>query len=370
MKKISKHLTLAVASVMSVGVALAPAAVAQSAEETASITTETTESSTETPQPGNQATSTTTQTPTNEESATTEDPDPVRPDVTAKAKHKGGKNKGTVSLDIEYKNLKKGNYSVKVKAYKNSGEELGKEHGFDFSATQENGNWIGEVNISPKKLPDLHLGVSIVDGNGKIVAEIGGKNSKDLQLSAGKTAGKDGESTAPEIRTSAALDVDVIQSGAKVSDTVNYTGLVAGEKYTIETRLMCKDTAKETGDAVKNEFTADKADGKYVVENIEVTDPDCLEQVVFEKLYDSKGNLVATHEDIDDKAQTIGGARDGKKKKKKKDGEGIKPSMEVPAAPKLTPLGGGEGSPAPGRAVIGSVPSGEFDGFGMTIFER
>ena len=369
MKKISKHLTLAVASVMSVGVALAPAAVAQSAEETASITTETTESSTETPQPDEQATSTTTQTPTNEESAT-EDPDPVRPDVTAKAKHKGGKNKGTVSLDIEYKNLKKGNYSVKVKAYKNSGEELGKEHGFDFSATQENGNWIGEVNISPKKLPDLHLGVSIVDGNGKIVAEIGGKNSKDLQLSAGKTAGKDGESTAPEIRTSAALDVDVIQSGAKVSDTVNYTGLVAGEKYTIETRLMCKNTAKETGDAVKNEFTADKADGKYVVENIEVTDPDCLEQVVFEKLYDSKGNLVATHEDIDDKAQTIGGARDGKKKKKKKDGEGIKPSMEVPAAPKLTPLGGGEGSPAPGRAIIGSVPSGEFDGFGMTIFER
>ena len=157
---------------------------------------------------------------------------------------------------------------------------------------------------------------------------------------------------------------------------------------------MCKATGADTGAVANHQFTPEQENGQTVVQGIQVTNPDCLEQVVFEKLYDDKGFLVATHEDINDAAQTFGGAQPAKKKKKTPkptpkpekttpapEGPMAVANAEANAAP--APLGsapaggggggaggaGGGGGSAP-RQVIGSVPSGDYTNAGATIFTR
>ena len=161
---------------------------------------------------------------------------------------------------------------------------------------------------------------------------------------------------------------------------------------------MCKATGEDTGAVANHEFTPDQENGQTVVQGIEVTNPDCLEQVVFEKLYDDKGLLVASHEDINDAAQTFGGEQPAKKKKKtptpEKPAPKPQPKPEAPmavanadanadSAPAPAPLGaapasgggggaggaGGAGGGAP-RQVIGSVPSGDYSVTGSTLFNR
>ena len=158
---------------------------------------------------------------------------------------------------------------------------------------------------------------------------------------------------------------------------------------------MCKATGQDTGASQTHTFTPQSENGQTVVENIAVTNPDCLEQVVFEKLYDENGYLVASHEDLNDAAQTFGGEQPAKKKKKTPTPEKPMPvekpngpiaqananANAKPAPAQVVPLGapapGGVGGPAGAggggaapRQTIGSVPSGEHVNYGETIFNR
>lgn len=113
--------------------------------------------------------------------------------------------------------------------------------------------------------------------------------------------------TEPSIETSASLaGSNVIADGGKVTDQVKYDGLVAGQSYTLDGELVCKETAKPTGGVGSKTFTADASGAGTVDVELAVADGDCAEQVVFEKLTDQSGAVVATHEDINDAAQTVG----------------------------------------------------------------
>lgn len=205
----------------------------------------------------------------------------------------------------------------------------------------------------------------------------------------------------PEIRTSASSSTgNYIQSGTTVTDNVTYRGLIPGKEYRLEARLMCKETGADTGASQSVNFTPETSEGVQPVADIAVTDPDCFEQVAFEKLYDDQGVLVAFHEDINDAAQTVGGPEAIAKKKKKNPStptpedtpvliaESPTPAPvqsqkqnqnqnQAPAPVGAAPMGNGNGnggapanSNADSRGVVNAVPSGGTSVHGFNIFNR
>lgn len=216
-----------------------------------------------------------------------------------------------------------------------------------------------EIEIT-EAADELVVFEALLDSDGRLVAEH--RDATDRS----QTVGRAGSDKAT-IRTNASLDTDnVIQSGANVSDEVTYEGLVPGTTYRLESSLMCTETGEATGAEQTTEFTAEAISGKTTVTAIAVTDPDCAIQTVFQKMYDAtSGALVASHEDINDAAQTVGGDEAGKKKKKKK-------PEHTPEAPELAgkPNPVGTGGPSAPRQTIASVPSGDAVAHGLDLFSR
>lgn len=119
------------------------------------------------------------------------------------------------------------------------------------------------------------------------------------------------EEVKPTLKTSATDQADddklISATGGKVVDKVTYTGLTEGEKYLVEGELMDKGTGKTTGIKAETEFTASGANGTVDVTFDVDADQAGKTLVAFEKLYkaDDKTTVVASHEDIDDAAQTV-----------------------------------------------------------------
>lgn len=97
-----------------------------------------------------------------------------------------------------------------------------------------------------------------------------------------------------------------------IVDTVSCNYLEVGEKYTLIGTLMDKETGKaitdNNGNAITSTvtFTAYMENGTQDVEfTIDATDLVGKDTVVFEELYDSKGDFKAFHKDINDEGQTI-----------------------------------------------------------------
>lgn len=120
----------------------------------------------------------------------------------------------------------------------------------------------------------------------------------------------------PEIETYA--EVSGKKTGLKVSDktvltdTVKYTGLMPGETYVVKGRLMDSATGLALKDPDGNEivsqreFKAKRGTGKVKVEfSFDASGLEGKSTVVFERLYDSKGHIMASHEDISDEGQTV-----------------------------------------------------------------
>ena len=106
----------------------------------------------------------------------------------------------------------------------------------------------------------------------------------------------------------------IIASGkVKLTDTIEYKGLVPGETYTAHGTLIVKSTGMPLEDAdgkpvtATAEFTPDKADGtvdvtfEFDASKIE----EGVELVAFEECLDVNGNIVAVHQDINDDGQTV-----------------------------------------------------------------
>lgn len=114
-----------------------------------------------------------------------------------------------------------------------------------------------------------------------------------------------------------AADGDKLVTGSEVliADEVSYEGLTPGESYTLEATLMDAETGEplKTGEGILAsdvtatvEFTPDAAEGTQTVElSFDSTGLGGHRLVVFEKLLDSEGTVLAMHEDIDDEGQSV-----------------------------------------------------------------
>lgn len=289
--------------------------------------------------------------------------------------------KPALEATIDYDGLVAGEkYFAVLTVSNDKGEVVADGEKVEFTAADKKGTQKVVVGLK-EAIANGSVSISIVDAEGKTVGAVPGEikiGTKDAQPDKPgedkpgedkDKPGKDREGNkrkergaTPQIKTNASMDADVIQTGAVVSDTIRYEGLVPGTEYRVETRLMCQENAEDTGASKTTNFVADKERGDITIEGIEIKDADCMKQVVFEKIFEAEtGRLVAVHEDLDDAAQTVGDGHTSKKKKKKNPTTKI--TRTVPKAPAL-----GDGSP--GRSTIGSVPSGGFDTAGATLFTR
>jgi len=120
----------------------------------------------------------------------------------------------------------------------------------------------------------------------------------------------------PSIKTTATFDDGskeaIAVAALDVIDTVYYTNLTAGKEYTVHGTLMNKATGESTGIMAETKFTPDSPDGsvqiKFTVDSSKLND---LSLVAFETLTaksgidDNTDVVVASHEDINDEAQTV-----------------------------------------------------------------
>ena len=103
-----------------------------------------------------------------------------------------------------------------------------------------------------------------------------------------------------------------IQADGQVTivDTISYENVIAGDEYSVEGVLYDKKTGEPilvNGEQVtsKLEFTAEKTSGTVDMKfSFDAKDLDG-DIVVFERMFDSDGKLVAKHEDINSGSQTI-----------------------------------------------------------------
>lgn len=105
----------------------------------------------------------------------------------------------------------------------------------------------------------------------------------------------------------------IASSKVKLTDTIEYKGLVPSDTYTAHGTLIVKSTGMPLEDAdgkpvtATAEFSPDKADGaadvsfEFDASKIE----EGVELVAFEECLDVNGNVVAVHQDIDDDGQTV-----------------------------------------------------------------
>lgn len=114
-----------------------------------------------------------------------------------------------------------------------------------------------------------------------------------------------------------AADGDKFVTGSEVviADEVSFEGLTPGESYTLEATLM----DAETGEPLKSgegpfatdvtatvEFTPEAAEGTQTVElSFDSSGLGGHRLVVFEKLLDAEGTVLAVHEDIEDEGQSV-----------------------------------------------------------------
>ena len=104
----------------------------------------------------------------------------------------------------------------------------------------------------------------------------------------------------------------IISKAKNVSlvDTVKYENLIMGHSYTVRGVLMDKKTGKpyeEDGKAVvgSTTFTSEGNGTAQVSFKLNTSKIAGKELVAYEKVYNEKGQLVATHEDINNRDQTI-----------------------------------------------------------------
>lgn len=119
-----------------------------------------------------------------------------------------------------------------------------------------------------------------------------------------------------------AADGDKLVTGSEViiADEVAFEGLTPGGSYTLEATLMDAETGEPlksgegllaTDVAATVEFTPEAAEGTQTVElSFDSSGLGGHRLVVFEKLLDAEGTVLAVHEDIEDRGPVRHGRRD------------------------------------------------------------
>ena len=120
----------------------------------------------------------------------------------------------------------------------------------------------------------------------------------------------DGPSPAAYIHTTAsdAADGDKLvlaDDQAVINDHVEFTGLKAGESYTMTATLMDKETGEAIGASVSKDFTPANASGSVEMQiPVDLLDYAGKSVVVFEELT-RNGQPIADHKDLEDTEQTL-----------------------------------------------------------------
>ena len=115
----------------------------------------------------------------------------------------------------------------------------------------------------------------------------------------------------PEIHTTAVNGTDgsktmVLGTNVTLVDTVTYKGLTAGKTYVLKGTIMDKASGQPIGVTAEITFTAESADGSTsVIFTFDTTKLQGKILVVFETLYDTQGNPIADHSDLNDEDQTV-----------------------------------------------------------------
>ena len=104
----------------------------------------------------------------------------------------------------------------------------------------------------------------------------------------------------------------MVGESVTLTDEVLYEGLTPGKSYSIEGTLMDKETGEAVVDGEGNavtstvEFTPVQISGSQTVEfTFDTTGIAGHDVVVYERLLDASGRVIATHEDIEDEGQTV-----------------------------------------------------------------
>ena len=115
----------------------------------------------------------------------------------------------------------------------------------------------------------------------------------------------------PEIHTTAVNGTDgsktmVLGTNVTLVDTVTYKGLTAGKTYVLKGTIMDKASGQPIGVTAETTFTAEASDGSVEVTfTFDTTKLQGKTLVVFETMYDTQGNPIVDHSDLNDEDQTV-----------------------------------------------------------------
>lgn len=232
-------------------------------------------------------------------------------DQTAQA---GGQ--ATIVDTVHYENLEfGGTYTLTgTLMVKSTGEPLLDAEGSPVTATKEftANNTNGSVDI------EFTFDASLLAGEDVVAFESLVKDSIEVAVHA--DIEDEGQTVHfVDIGTTAAdaADGDKLVTGSEViiADEVAFEGLTPGGSYTLEATLMDAETGEPlksgegllaTDVAATVEFTPEAAEGTQTVElSFDSSGLGGHRLVVFEKLLDAEGTVLAVHEDIEDEGQSV-----------------------------------------------------------------
>lgn len=213
----------------------------------------------------------------------------------------------TVLDEVFYKNLIPGKeYTIKgVLMVKETGEPLtidGKEVTAEktFTAEEADGSIILEFTFDSSAL----AGKKIVAFEDITYEGISIGSHEDL-------ADEDQTISYPKIHTTAVNGTDgsktmVLGTNVTLVDTITYKGLTTGKTYVLKGTIMDKVSGQPIGITAETTFTAEAADGSVSVTfTFDTTQLQGKTLVVFETLYDTQGNPIVDHSDLNDEDQTV-----------------------------------------------------------------
>ena len=222
----------------------------------------------------------------------------------------------TIVDTVYYENLEfGGTYTLTgTLMVKSTGEPLLDAEGSPVTATKEftANNTNGSVDI------EFTFDASLLAGEDVVAFESLVKDSIEVAVHA--DIEDEGQTVHfVDIGTTAAdaADGDKLVTGSEViiADEVAFEGLTPGGSYTLEATLMDAETGEPlksgegllaTDVAATVEFTPEAAEGTQTVElSFDSSGLGGHRLVVFEKLLDAEGTVLAVHEDIEDEGQSV-----------------------------------------------------------------
>ena len=190
--------------------------------------------------------------------------------------------------------------------------ETNKKVKFNYNETDSDDQKVWVTNGKPLEVRGLKV------GHEYILQEIHAPNGVELARDVHFTVEENqeiqivkmvDENEMPSIGTTASIDgeKEIAPKGeVTLKDGISYKNFEKGT-YKVETTIMDKETGEAIEDSTKStDVQIDDMDGTFSVEM--KMDSDKLagkDLVVFEKVYDMEGNLLTSHEDLEDEGQTV-----------------------------------------------------------------